>query len=69
MSDMNNSVDDGLFLGYPALTSQRVKYLSGRGLKQPEQLSPDEIQELCAAVLTHIQYLLPPVRSVRDLLG
>jgi hypothetical protein len=36
------------------LTSDPVKHLAGKGLHDPNSLTPQETRELCASVLAHI---------------
>ncbi len=38
----------------PALGSERIKKLSGRGLLDPRSLSEAEIQEMSAAIISHL---------------
>ena len=37
------------------LTSPRIKEISGQGLRDPKSLTQDQVQELCASVMAHIE--------------
>jgi hypothetical protein len=37
------------------ITSDRIKHLAGLGLKTPQMLMPDQVREVCASVMAHIE--------------
>lgn len=37
------------------ITSPRIKELSGKGVRDPKSLTQDQVQELCASVMAHIE--------------
>ena len=37
------------------LNSDRAEQIAGRGLKDPSALAPDDIKDLCAAVMAFIE--------------
>jgi hypothetical protein len=70
MSKPKGSAETPLRRRYPHLTSARVMELAGRGLRCPELLYLDEIEELCGSVMEHIAEHGPVTgHATDDLLG
>jgi hypothetical protein len=70
MSKLKGSAEPSLRRRYPRLTSERVMELARRGLRCPELLYLDEIQELSGSVMEHIAEHGPVTGpAADDLLG
>jgi hypothetical protein len=54
---MNEGFDRHKLAGmeHPEITSEHIKHLAGKGLRDPSALTEAEVKEICGSVLAHIE--------------